>query len=199
MSFTLAALPYPYDAMQPYLSKESFEYHHDKHHATYVTNANNLIKGTEYENKSIEDVITGSFGKNAPVFNNVAQIYNHNIYWDSLKPNGGGAIPGKIEQAIVSSFGSLDKFREEFQTNGLGQFGSGWVWLEVKDGKLAVRKTPNAENPLVHGAKPILVADVWEHSYYIDYRNRRADYLKTFLEHLANWENAEKLFEVATK
>jgi Fe-Mn family superoxide dismutase len=199
MSFTLADLPYPYDAMQPYLSKESFEYHHDKHHAAYVANANNLIKGTEYENKSIEDVITGSFGKNAPIFNNVAQIFNHDTYWRSLKPNGGGAVPGKIEQAIVSAFGSIDKFREEFQTNGMGQFGSGWVWLEVKDGKLAVRKTPNAENPLVHGAKPILVADVWEHSYYIDYRNRRADYLKTFLDQLANWEHAEKLFLEATK
>jgi Fe-Mn family superoxide dismutase len=199
MSFTLAPLPYAYDALQPYLSKESFEYHHDKHHATYVTNANNLIKGTEFDGKSIEDVITGSFGKNAPIFNNVAQIYNHDLYWKSLKPNGGGSIPGKIEQAIVSSFGSVDKFKEEFQANGLGQFGSGWVWLEAKDGKLAVRKTPNAENPLVHGATPILVADVWEHSYYIDYRNRRADYLKAFLDHVANWETAEELFEKATK
>jgi Fe-Mn family superoxide dismutase len=199
MSFTLAPLPYAYDALQPYLSKESFEYHHDKHHATYVTNANNLIKGTEFDGKSIEDVITGSFGKNAPIFNNVAQIYNHDLYWKSLKPNGGGSIPGKIEKAIVSSFGSVDKFKEEFQANGLGQFGSGWVWLEAKDGKLAVRKTPNAENPLVHGATPILVADVWEHSYYIDYRNRRADYLKAFLDHVANWETAEELFEKATK
>jgi Fe-Mn family superoxide dismutase len=199
MSFTLAPLPYAYDALQPYLSKESFEYHHDKHHATYVTNANNLIKDTEFDGKSIEDVITGSFGKSAPIFNNVAQIYNHDLYWKSLKPNGGGAIPGAIEKAIISSFGSVDKFREEFQTNGLGQFGSGWVWLEVKDGKLAVRKTPNAENPLVHGATPILVADVWEHSYYIDYRNRRADYLKAFLDHVANWETAEELFEQATK
>ena len=199
MSFTLADLPYAYDALQPYLSRESFEYHHDKHHATYVTNGNNLIKGTEFEGKSIVDVVVGAFGKNAPIFNNIAQIYNHDLYWNSLKPNGGGAIPGKIEKAIVACFGSVDKFREEFQTNGLGQFGSGWVWLEVKDGKLAVRKTPNAENPLVHGAKPILVADVWEHSYYIDYRNRRADYLKTFLDHLANWEHAEALFETAGK
>jgi Fe-Mn family superoxide dismutase len=197
MSFTLAPLPYAYDALQPYLSKESFEYHHDKHHATYVTNANNLIKDTEFDGKPIEEVIKSSFGKNAPIFNNVAQIYNHDLYWKSLKASGGGAIPGKIEKAIVSSFGSVDKFRDEFQTNGLGQFGSGWVWLEAKDGKLAVRKTPNAENPLVHGATPILVADVWEHSYYIDYRNRRADYLKAFLDHLANWETAEELFERA--
>jgi len=197
MSFTLADLPYAYDALQPYLSKESFEYHHDKHHATYVTNANNLVKGTEFEGKGIEEVIVSSFGKSAPVFNNVAQIYNHDLYWNSLKANGGGGIPGKIEKALIDSFGSVDKFREEFIAAGLGQFGSGWVWLEAKDGKLAVRKTPNAENPLVHGAKPLLVADVWEHSYYIDYRNRRPDYLKAFLEHLANWENAEKLFGAA--
>jgi Fe-Mn family superoxide dismutase len=199
MSFTLPDLPYAYDALQPYLSKESFEYHHDKHHATYVTNANNLIKGTEFEGKSIEEIIVGSFGKNVPVFNNVAQHYNHSEYWKWLKPNGGGAIPGKVEKAIVDSFGSVDKFKEEFQTQGLGQFGSGWVWLEAKDGKLAVRKTPNAENPLVHGATPLLVADVWEHAYYIDYRNRRADFLKAFLDHIVNWEYVEARYEAATK
>jgi Fe-Mn family superoxide dismutase len=191
MSFTLADLPFAYDALQPHLSRESFEYHHDKHHATYVANANNLVKGTEFEGKPMEAVITGSFGKNVPIFNNVAQIYNHDLYWKSLKPKGGGAVPGRIEKALVDSFGSVDKFREEFQAQGLGQFGSGWVWLEAKDGRLAVRKTPNAENPLVHGARPIVVADVWEHSYYIDYRNRRADYLKAFLDHMVNWEFAE--------
>jgi len=197
MSFTLADLPFAYDALQPHLSRESFEYHHDKHHAAYVTNANNLVKGTEFEGKPMEAVIVGSFNKNAPVFNNVAQIFNHDLYWRSLKPNGGGAVPAKIEKAIVESFGSVDKFREEFQAQGIGQFGSGWVWLEAKNGKLAVRKTPNAENPLVHGARPIIVADVWEHSYYIDYRNRRADYLKAFLDHLVNWEFAEAAFEAA--
>jgi len=197
MTFTLEPLPYAYDALQPHLSKESFEYHHDKHHATYVANANNLVKGAEYEGKPIEAVITASHGKSAPIFNNVAQHYNHTLYWRSLKPNGGGAAPGKLEKAIVDAFGSFDKFKEEFQTQGLAQFGSGWVWLEVSAGKLAVRKTGNAENPLVFGATPLLVADVWEHSYYIDYRNRRADYLKAFLDHLVNWENVEKLFDAA--
>ena len=199
MSFTLEPLPYAYDALQPYLSRESFEYHHDKHHATYVTNANNLIKGTEFEGKPIEEVITASHGKNIPIFNNVAQHYNHSYYWKWMKPNGGGAIPGKIEKAIVASFGSVDKFKEEFQAQGLGQFGSGWVWLEIKDGKLDVRKTANAESPLVFGAKPLLVADVWEHSYYIDYRNRRADYLKAFLDHLVNWAYVEELYDAAVK
>jgi superoxide dismutase, Fe-Mn family len=197
MTFTLEPLPYAYDALQPYLSAESFEYHHDKHHATYVANANNFVKGTEFEGKSIEEIIVAAHGKSAPVFNNVAQHFNHTLYWNSLKPNGGGAVPAKIEQALAQSFGSVDKFKEEFTAQGLAQFGSGWVWLEAANGKLAVRKTGNAENPLISGAKPLLVADVWEHSYYIDYRNRRADYLKAFLDHLANWENAEKLFAAA--
>jgi Fe-Mn family superoxide dismutase len=197
MSFTLEDLPYAYDALQPYLSRESFEYHHDKHHATYVTNANNLIKGTEFEGKPIEDVIVAAYGKNTPIFNNVAQHYNHHHYWKWMKPKGGGPIPGKIEKLLVDSFGSVDKFKEDFQKEGLAQFGSGWVWLEVKDGKAAIRKTPNAENPLIHGAAPLLVADVWEHSYYIDYRNRRADYLKTFLDHLVNWEHVEEMYDTA--
>jgi superoxide dismutase, Fe-Mn family len=199
MSFTLEPLPYAYDALQPHLSKESFEYHHDKHHATYVTNANNLIKGTEFEGKRIEDVVVASHGKNTPIFNNVAQHYNHSLYWQCLKPNGGGGLPGKVEKAILDSFGTLEKFKEEFAAQGLGQFGSGWVWLEASAGKLAVRKTANAENPLIFGAKPLAVADVWEHSYYIDYRNRRADYLKAFLDHLINWAFVEESLEAALK
>lgn len=199
MSFTLEPLPYAYDALQPHLSKESFEYHHDKHHATYVANANNLIKGTEFEGRPIEDVIVASHGKNAPIFNNVAQHYNHGLYWLCLKPNGGGALPGKVEKAIVGSFGSVEKFKEEFAAQGLGQFGSGWVWIEASGGKLAVRKTANAENPLIFGAKPLAVADVWEHSYYIDYRNRRADYLKAFLDHLINWAYVEEALNAALK
>jgi Fe-Mn family superoxide dismutase len=143
-------------------------------------------------------VIVTAHNRNTPIFNNVAQHYNHHHYWKWMKPNGGGAIPGKVEKAIVDSFGSVDKFREDFQKEGLAQFGSGWVWLEAKDGKVAIRKTPNAENPLIHGAAPILVADVWEHSYYIDYRNRRADYLKAFLDHLVNWEHVEEMFDAAT-
>ncbi len=197
MSFTLPELPYAYEALQPYMSKETLEYHHDKHHAAYVTNANNLIKDSGLEGKSLEEVVTGSFGKNAGLFNNAAQHYNHLHFWNWLKPNGGGAIPGKLEKAIVDNLGSIAKFKEDFIQAGVTQFGSGWAWLSVKDGKIAVSKTPNGENPLVHGAVPILGVDVWEHSYYIDYRNRRPDYLKAFVENLINWEYVEQLYEKA--
>ena len=199
MSFTLEPLPYAYDALQPYLSRESFEYHHDKHHAAYVTNANNLLKA---RSSRASPSRRSSSPRTARTFRSSTMSrkhYNHANYWKWMKPNGGGAIPGKVEKAIVDSFGSVDKFKEEFQAQGLGQFGSGWVWLEIKDGKLAVRKTANAENPLVFGAKPLLVADVWEHSYYIDYRNRRADYLKAFLDHLVNWAYVEELYDAAVK
>lgn len=195
MSFNLPDLPYAYDALQPYTSKETLEYHHDKHHQAYVTTGNTLLKGSEFEGKSLEDVIRGSFGKNVALFNNAGQHYNHALFWKCMKPNGGGAVPGKIEKAIVSDLGSLDKFKQDFLQAGTTQFGSGWAWLAVKDGKLVVSKTSNAENPLVHGATPILVVDVWEHSYYIDYRNRRADYLKTFIDHLVNWDTVLELYE----
>ena len=144
-------------------------------------------------------MIRASFGKHPGVFNNVAQIYNHNEYWKSIKPHGGGKIPGELEKAIVDAFGSVDKAKEELVQAGVTQFGSGWAWLAVKDGKLIVTKTPNGENPLVHGAKPILTVDVWEHTYYIDYRNRRPDYLKAFVDHLVNWEYAAELYAAATK
>mgnify|MGYP003337489439 FL=1 len=197
MAFTLPDLPYEFAALEPHIDAQTMTIHHDKHHATYVTNANNLIKGTEYEGKPIEEVIVAAYNRNTPIFNNVAQHYNHHHYWKWMKPNGGGSIPGKVEKLIVDSFGSVDKFKEDFQKEGLAQFGSGWIWLEAKDGKLALRKTANAENPLIHGATPLLVADVWEHSYYIDYRNRRADYLKTFLDHLVNWEHVEEMLSTA--
>src|SRR6267143_2016827 len=167
MTFTLPTLPYAYDALAPHMSKETLEYHHDKHHQAYVTNGNNLLKGTEFEGKSLEEIVKGSFGKNAPLFNNAGQHYNHLHFWNWMKPNGGG------------------------------QFGSGWAWLSVKNGKLEISKTPNGENPLVHGATPILGVDVWEHSYYIDYRNRRPDYLKAFVDHLVNWEYVDQLFSKA--
>ncbi|VFU10348.1 superoxide dismutase, Fe [Methylocella tundrae] len=161
MSFTLPELPYAYEALQPYMSKETLEYHHDKHHAAYVTNANNFIKDSGLDGKSLEDVVKDSFGKNAPLFNNAAQHYNHLHFWNWLKPNGGGAIPGKIEKAIIDSLGSVAKAKEDFIEAGLTQFGSGWAWLSVKDGKIIVSKTPNGENPLIHGAAPILGVDVW--------------------------------------
>lgn len=197
MSFTLPPLPYAYDALQPYMSKETLEYHHDKHHQAYVTNGNNLLKGTEFEGKSLEEIVKGSFGKNAGLFNNAGQHYNHLHFWSWMKPNGGGKIPGALEKAIVDGLGSVEKMKEEFTAAGVGQFGSGWAWLAVKDGKVVVMKTPNGENPLVHGAKPILGCDVWEHSYYIDYRNRRPDYIKAFLDHLVNWEYVEEMYRKA--
>jgi Fe-Mn family superoxide dismutase len=194
MSFTLPELPYAYEALQPYMSKETLEYHHDKHHAAYVTNANNLIKGSGLEGKSLEDVVKDSFGKNAPLFNNAAQHYNHLHFWKWLKPNGGGAIPGTVEKAIIDGLGSVEKAKADFIQAGVSQFGSGWAWLAVKDGKVIVSKTANGENPLVHGAIPILGVDVWEHSYYIDYRNRRPDYLKAFVDNLINWDYVEELY-----
>ena len=196
MSFTLPPLPYAYDALQPYMSKETLEYHHDKHHNAYVTAGNNLLKDSGLEGKSLEEIVRGSFGKNAPLFNNAGQHYNHLHFWKWMKPNGGGAkIPGVVEKAIIDGIGSIDKMKEDFIAAGVGQFGSGWAWLVVKEGKVSVMKTPNGENPLVHGAAPILGCDVWEHSYYIDYRNRRADYVKAFLDHLVNWDYVEEMFQ----
>ncbi len=199
MTFTLPDLPYAHDALQPYMSKETLEYHHDKHHLAYVTNGNNLLKGTEWEGKSLEDIVKGSFGKNAGLFNNAGQHYNHMHFWKWMKPNGGGAIPGKVEKAIIDGLGSVDKMKEEFIQAGVTQFGSGWCWLAVKDGKIIVAKSANGESPLVAGAKPILGCDVWEHSYYIDYRNRRPDYLKAFIENLVNWSYVEEMYEAAIK
>jgi Fe-Mn family superoxide dismutase len=199
MTFTLPDLPYAHDALQPYMSKETLEYHHDKHHQAYVTNGNNLLKGTEFEGKSLEDIVKGSFGKNAGLFNNAAQHYNHTLFWKMMKPNGGGSkLPGKLAKKIDEDLGGFEKFKADFAAAGAGQFGSGWAWLSMKNGKLEVTKTPNGENPLVHGGVPLLGVDVWEHSYYIDYRNRRPDYLKAFVEHLVNWEYVEELFSKAS-
>ena len=197
MAFTLPALTYDYEALQPYMSKETLEFHHDKHHNTYVETANKLIEGTGLEGKSLEEVVKGSYGKNQALFNNAAQHYNHTHFWQWMKPNGGGAIPGAIEAKIKEDLGGVDKFKEAFIEAGKGQFGSGWAWLSLKDGKFEVTKTPNGENPLVHGGVPLLGVDVWEHSYYIDYRNRRPDYLKAFIENLVNWEYVEKLYDEA--
>ncbi|MBB4303809.1 Fe-Mn family superoxide dismutase [Rhodobium orientis] len=199
MAFELADLPYAYDALAPYMSAETLEYHHDKHHQTYVTKGNDLVKGTEFEGKSIEEVVTGSFGKDAGIFNNVAQHYNHTHFWKWMKAGGGGkSLPEKLAKAIESDLGGYDKFREDFIAAGAAQFGSGWAWVAVKDGKLEIMKTPNGENPLVHGGTPILGCDVWEHSYYIDYRNKRPDYLAAFVDSLINWEYVEELYEAAS-
>jgi Fe-Mn family superoxide dismutase len=199
MSFTLPDLPYPHDALQPYMSRETLEFHHDKHHAAYVNTGNNLLKGSEFEGKSVEEVVKGSYGKNQALFNNAGQHYNHLHFWQWMKPNGGGKPPGSLEKKIAEDLGGLDKMKEDFIKAGVTQFGSGWSWIAVKDGRLTIMKTPNGENPLVHGAKPILGCDVWEHSYYIDYRNRRPDYLKAFLENLVNWEHVEKMYSEAQR
>ncbi len=174
MSFKLPELPYSYDALAPYMSRETLEYHHDKHHKAYVDNGNKLLEGSGLEGKSLEEVVKGSFGKNAGLFNNAGQHYNHIHFWMWMKPNGGGdKIPAKLKAKIDSDLGGVEKMKTDFAQAGVTQFGSGWCWIAVKDGKLAIMKTANGENPLVHGGTPILGCDVWEHSYYIDYRNRR--------------------------
>ena len=200
MAFTLPDLPYSYDALAPYMSRETLEYHHDKHHKAYVDNGNKLLAGTEWEGKSLEEIVKGSFGKNPGLFNNAGQHYNHIHFWKWMKPNGGGdKLPGALEKQITSDLGGVAKFKEDFAQAGVTQFGSGWAWLALKDGKLAILKSANGENPLVQGATPLLGVDVWEHSYYIDYRNRRPDYLKAFVDHLVNWDYVAELYEKAAK
>ncbi len=190
MALELPALPYAYDALGPYMSKETLEFHHDKHHMAYVTNGNNLLKDSPLASKSIEEICKAAFAdKTAGLVNNVGQHYNHNHFWNWMKPNGGGKkMASKLEKAIESDLGGYDKMRADFVQAGLTQFGSGWCWIAVKDGKLVIQKTPNGENPLMHGAAPILGCDVWEHSYYIDYRNARQKYLEAFVDNLVNWD-----------
>ncbi|MEN5106905.1 Fe-Mn family superoxide dismutase [Brucella anthropi] len=198
MAFELPALPYDYDALAPFMSRETLELHHDKHHQAYVTNGSKLLEGSGLEGKSLEEIVKESYGKNQGLFNNAGQHYNHILFWKWMKKNGGGKkLPGKLEKAIESDLGGYDKFRADFIAAGVGQFGSGWAWLSVKDGKLEISKTPNGENPLVHGATPILGVDVWEHSYYVDYRNLRPKYLEAFVDSLINWEFVEELYEKA--
>jgi Fe-Mn family superoxide dismutase len=195
MSFTLPALPYAYDALAPYMSAETLQFHHDKHHQAYVDNGNKLAgDGTKYAGKSIEAICTEAFmAKDMPVVNNIGQHYNHIHFWSWMKKGGGGKkLPGKLEK-LVAAAGGYDKVRTDFINAGVTQFGSGWAWLALKGDKLEVMKTPNGENPLMHGAKPILGVDVWEHSYYIDYRNARQKYLEAFVDHLVNWEHVEKM------
>ena len=194
MPFALPQLPYAYDALAPFMSRETLEFHHNKHHLAYVNNANNLMKGTEFEGRPLEDVVKSSFFGNPGLFNNAGQHYNHIHFWKWMKPKGGGKIPGEVEKALKDGFGSVDKAKEDLIQAGVTQFGSGWAWLTLKDGKLSATKTANGENPLVHGGKPILGVDVWEHSYYIDYRNRRPDYLKAFFDSLVNWEYVAELY-----
>jgi Fe-Mn family superoxide dismutase len=184
MSFSLPELPYATTALEPYLSAETFEYHYGKHHKAYVDTLNGMLEPDE-ENASLEDIILKSEGKK---FNQAAQIWNHNLYWVSMAPGGGGAPSGAAGDAVNDAFGSWDKFKEEFKTSATGQFGSGWTWLTLDGGKLAISSTSNADLPMKHGQTAVLTCDVWEHAYYIDYRNRRPDYVDTFLDHLINWK-----------
>ena len=188
MAFTLPPLPYDKTALAPHISAETLEFHHGKHHQAYVTNLNKALEGKPEATKSLEEVILASDG---PVFNNAAQVWNHTFYWSSMKPNGGGQPTGDLADAIKRDFGSFEKFSEEFTAAATTQFGSGWAWLvQNADKKLAVTKTPNADLPMKHGQKALLTIDVWEHAYYIDYRNARPKYIETFLKSLANWDFA---------
>lgn len=186
MAFTLPALPYAKNALAPHISEETLEYHYGKHHAAYVNNLNKLIAGTEYENSSLEDII-----KKAPaggVFNNAAQVWNHTFYWNCLSPKGGDEPEGKLADAIAKAFGSFDAFKEQFSQAAVGTFGSGWAWLvQDKDGNLRITSTSNAGTPMTEGQQALMTCDVWEHAYYIDYRNVRPDYVKAFWS-LVNWD-----------
>ena len=185
MAFELPALPYAQDALAPTISAETMEYHYGKHHQTYVDNLNKAVAGTDDENASLEDIIMKAEG---PLFNNAAQVWNHTFFWNSLSPNGGGQPTGAIADRIAADFGGYDAFRAQITDAGLTQFGSGWAWLVEKDGKLAIMKTPNADLPMKHGAKALFTIDVWEHAYYIDYRNARAKFIEVVLDKLVNWE-----------
>lgn len=189
MPHTLPQLPYSKDALAPYISQETLEFHHGKHHQTYVDNLNKLIPGTEWENASLEEIILKAKG---PVFNNGAQVWNHTFYWHSLTPQGSKAPQGEIQKLIEKSFGSFEDFQKQFNEAATSQFGSGWAWLvQNREGSLAVVKTSNADNPMQNGQKPLLTCDVWEHAYYIDYRNARAKYVEAFWN-LANWDFANE-------
>ncbi len=191
MAFDLPPLPYSRDALAPHISEETLNYHYGKHHQAYVTNLNKLIEGTDLADAPLEKIIVEASkdSSKAGLFNNAAQVWNHTFYWHSMKPGGGGKPSGAIADKIDADFGSYDKFAEEFKAAGGGQFGSGWAWLVLKDGKLAIRKTPNAETPVTEeGATPLLTMDVWEHAYYLDYQNSRPNYMGAFIENLINWD-----------
>jgi len=192
MEHQLPALPYAKDALAPHISAETMEFHYGKHHQTYVTNLNNLIKGTEFENAALEDIIKKSSGG---IYNNSAQVWNHTFFWNSMKPNGGGAPTGALADAINAKWGSFDEFKKAFQASAVGNFGSGWTWLVKKaDGTIDIVNMGAAGTPLTTGDKALLTIDVWEHAYYIDYRNLRAKFVENFLNNLANWDFAAANF-----
>jgi Fe-Mn family superoxide dismutase len=190
MAYELPALPYDYSALEPFITAKTLEFHHDKHHAAYVTNYNNLVKDTPLADKSLEAVIKEVYGDASKVgiFNNGAQAWNHTFYWNSIKPGGGGTPTGALADKINADFGSYDQFKEAFTAAATTQFGSGWAWLVLDNGTLKVTKTGNAENPIALGQTPLLTLDVWEHAYYLDYQNKRPVYISDFLNSLVNWD-----------
>ena len=192
MAFTLPELPFAKNALEPHISAETLEYHYGKHHNAYVVNLNKMTEGTEWAGKSLEDVIREADGG---VFNNGAQVWNHSFYWNCMREGGGGEPTGPLADAINSAFGNYEEFAKQFSTAALTQFGSGWAWLVKNGDKVEIAKTANAENPLRGGQTPILTIDVWEHAYYVDYRNARPKYIETFLSNLVNWDFAAKNFE----
>ena len=195
MAFKLPELPYAYDALAPHLSAETLQFHHDKHHLAYVDNGNKLLAGSGLESLALTKICKGAYEKkNQGLINNAGQHYNHLHFWSWMKKGGGGKkLPGRLQKMVDADLGGYDKMRADFVQAGVTQFGSGWCWLAVKGGKLDVMKTPNGENPLMHGSQPILGCDVWEHSYYIDYRNLRPKYLEAFVDNLVNWDHVEQL------
>lgn len=198
MAFELPPLPYDLNALEPHISANTLSFHYGKHHQAYVTNLNGLIEGTDLATKSLEDIIRITAGDKdkVGVFNNAAQVWNHTFYWHSMAPQGGGKPKGALAEKINQDFGSYDEFTKLFKQAGVSQFGSGWAWLVLnKDGQLEIMKTANADLPMVHGKKALITCDVWEHAYYLDYQNRRPDYVEIFLNHLINWDFAEKNFE----
>ncbi len=191
MAFELPELPYSADALESSgMSKNTFSYHHGKHHAAYVKNLNGMIEGTDLANKSLEDIVqaTANDPSKAGIFNNAAQVWNHSFFWKCMKPNGGGKPSGALAEKINADFGSYEAFVEEFKKAASTQFGSGWAWLVLESGTLKVKKTANAANPIVEGATPLLTLDVWEHAYYLDFQNARPGYIENFLEKLVNWD-----------
>jgi len=199
MAFELPPLPYPEDALEPAYSARTVSFHYGKHHRTYVDTLNKLVAGTELESLPLEEVIARVTGKpeHQAVFNNAAQVWNHTFFWDSMKPGGGGAPGGELGEKLAATFGSLEGFVDQFKAAAAARFGSGWVWLVADNGELRITSTPNAEQPVAPGVTPLLVVDVWEHAYYLDYQNRRPDFVQAFFDKLVNWEFAARNWQRA--
>jgi Fe-Mn family superoxide dismutase len=192
MKLELPELPFAKDSLAPHMSSETLDFHHGKHHNAYVVKGNELLEDAGIDADNLEDLVKKCAEKGGPLFNNVGQHYNHSFFWNSISPNGGGTPSGELAAAIDASFGSFDNFKTEFVNGGVGQFGSGWVWLVADGDALKVVKSANAETPLTDGLKPLLVCDVWEHAYYLDFQNRRPDFLASFIDNLANWDFANQ-------